>query len=82
MKIETKRECLNALFDWCMQVLDVSYLILTIDVANMASCKVAEKAGFELFEKKTPISHKQPNMESDSYYYFSAKGIDKFQFVD
>lgn len=63
-------ECLNALFDWCMQVSDVPYLILTIDIANMASCKVAEKAGFELFEKRTPVSHKQPNMESDSYYYF------------
>lgn len=63
-------ECLNALFEWCMHVSDVPYLILTIDVANAASCKVAEKAGFELIEKRTPISYKQPNMESDSFFYF------------
>ena len=63
-------EALNALFDWCISVSDIPYMILTIDCANEASCRVAEKAGFELFEKRTPISHKQPNMESDSYYYF------------
>ena len=63
-------EALNALFDWCISVSDIKYMILTIDCANKASCRVAEKAGFELFEKRTPISHKQPNMESDSYYYF------------
>lgn len=63
-------ESLSILVDWCFEVSDISYLILTIDCANEASCKVAEKAGFELFEKRTPISHKQPNMESDSYYYY------------
>jgi len=30
----------------------------------------AEKCGFELFEKRFPIGHIQPNMESDSYYYY------------
>jgi RimJ/RimL family protein N-acetyltransferase len=63
-------EALINLLDWCFNVSDISYLILTIDCANKASCKVAEKAGFELFEKRTPISHKQPNMESNSYYYY------------
>ncbi len=63
-------EALMALFDWCMAISDLPYLILTIDIANTASCKVAQKAGFELFEKRTPISHKQPNMESDSYFYY------------
>ena len=63
-------EALLALFDWCMSVSNLEYMILTIDCANKASCKVAQKAGFELFEKRTPIGHKQPNMESDSYYYF------------
>lgn len=63
-------EALKALFDWCISVSDIPYLILTIDCANEASCKVAERAGFELFEKRTPISHKQPNMESDSYFYY------------
>lgn len=63
-------EALNALFDWCMKVSDLPYLILTIDCANEKSCRVAERAGFELFEKRTPIGHRQPNMESDSYYYF------------
>ena len=63
-------ESLKALFNWCMNVSEVPYMILTIDCANIASCKVAEKAGFELFEKRIPISHKQPNMESDSYFYY------------
>lgn len=63
-------ESLSALFDWCISVSDLKYLILTIDCKNIASCKVAEKSGFELFEKRTPIGHKQPNMISDSYYYY------------
>ena len=63
-------EALSALFDWCMEVSELPYLILTIDCANVASSRVAEKAGFELFEKRTPISHKQPNMVSDSYFYY------------
>ena len=63
-------EALTALFDWCMRVSKIPYLILTIDCANMASCRVAEKAGFELFEKRTPIGHEQPNMVSDSYFYY------------
>ncbi len=63
-------EALTALFDWCIDVSDIPYMVLTIDCANSASCKVAEKSGFELFEKRTPISHKQPNMESDSYFYY------------
>ncbi len=46
------------------------YLILTIDCAHISSCRVAEKAGFELFEKRIPINHKQPNMESNSYFYY------------
>lgn len=63
-------EALIALTDWCMKVSDLPYLVLTIDCANEASCRVAERAGFELFEKRTPIGHKQPNMESDSYFYY------------
>ncbi|GAA0077636.1 GNAT family N-acetyltransferase [Clostridium sp. CTA-5] len=63
-------EALTALFEWCINVSDIPYMILTIDCANAASCKVAEKSGFELFEKRIPISHKQPNMESDSYFYY------------
>lgn len=63
-------EALTALFDWCMSVSRLPYLILTIDCANAASCRVAEKAGFTLFEKRTPIGHRQPNMESDSYFYY------------
>lgn len=63
-------ESVKALFDWCMEVCDLNYLILTIDCQNEASCKVAEKAGFKLFEKRTPIGHEQPNMISDSYFYY------------
>lgn len=63
-------ESLVALFNWCMDVSTLDYMILTIDCENIASCKVAEKSGFELFEKRTPIGHKQPNMISDSYYYY------------
>lgn len=72
-------EALLALFDWCMSVSNLEYMILTIDCANEASCKVAQKAGFELFEKRTPIGHKQPNMESDSYYYFRKYRKDKLK---
>lgn len=60
----------NAFADWCFQVSDIAYLILTIDCANAPSCGLAEACGFELFEKRTPIGHAQPNMESDSYYYY------------
>jgi RimJ/RimL family protein N-acetyltransferase len=63
-------EAVNALVDWCFNVLDIEYLILTIDCANIPSCSLAEKCGFELFEKRTSIGHKQPNMESDSYFYY------------
>ncbi len=63
-------EALIGLFNWCMGVSDLKYLILTIDCANEASCKVVQRAGFELFEKRYPLSHKQANMESDCYYYF------------
>ena len=65
----TKR-AVNALVDWCFQVSDIPYLILTIDCANTPSCRLAEQCGFELFEKRMPIGHLQPNMESDSYYYY------------
>lgn len=63
-------EALSSLFEWCISISDIPYMILTIDSANSASCEVAEKAGFELFEKRIPIGHKQPNMESDSYFYY------------
>ncbi|OVE64373.1 GNAT family N-acetyltransferase [Clostridium diolis] len=63
-------EALRALYEWCIRVSDIPYMILTIDCKNIASCKVAEKAQFELFEKRTPIGHKQSNMESDSYFYY------------
>jgi len=64
------KEAVNALVVWCFNVSDINYLILTIDCANNPSCHLAEKCGFELFEKRTPIKHKQPNMESDSYFYY------------
>lgn len=64
------KEAVNALVDWCFEKSNLNYLIVTIDCANTASCLFAEKCGFELFEKRTPIGHKQPNMESDSYFYF------------
>ncbi|WAG58267.1 GNAT family N-acetyltransferase (plasmid) [Clostridium estertheticum] len=64
------KEAVNALVGWCFNVSDIKYLILTIDCANIPSCHLAEKCGFELFEKRTPIKHKQPNMESNSYFYY------------
>lgn len=78
MHIETERLLIRdlvpkdrqRLFDWCMSVCDLPYLILTIDCANTASCRVAEKAGFTCFEKRMPIGHRQPNMVSDSYFYY------------
>ncbi|MDO5517720.1 MAG: GNAT family N-acetyltransferase [Clostridium sp.] len=64
------QQAVKALIKWCFNVSDKKYLILTIDCANTASNKLAEKCGFELFEKRTPIKHVQHNMESDSYYYY------------
>lgn len=63
-------QAVNALTDWCFSVSDLPYLILTIDCANTPSCKLAERCGFELFEKRTPLGHIEPNMESDSYFYY------------
>ena len=65
----TKR-AVEALVKWCFEISDLSNLILSIVYANIPSCRMAEKCGFELFEKRTPIGHIQPNMESDSYYYY------------
>lgn len=59
-------EAVNELVNWCFKVSDLKYLILTIDCANLPSCRLAKKCNFELFEKRTPISHKQHNMESNS----------------
>jgi len=64
------QQAVTALAEWCFKVSDIPYLILTIDCANIPSNKLAGKCGFELFEKRTPIGHKQPNMESDSYFYY------------
>ncbi len=64
------QEAVNVLAEWCFQVSDLKFIMLTIDCANAPSCRLAEKCGFELFERRTPIGHKQPNMESDSYYYY------------
>lgn len=63
-------EALKSLYEWCISISDIPYLIITIDCANTTSCKVAEKANFKLFEKRTPIGHTQPNMESESYFYY------------
>ena len=64
------KQAVDALAEWCFRVSEIPYLILTIDCANTPSCKLAEKCGFELFEKRTPIGHTQPNMDSSSYYYY------------
>ena len=63
-------ESVTALYDWCMAVSSLEYMILTIDCTNEASRRVAEKSGFELFEKRTPIGYKHPNMPSGSYDYY------------
>jgi Acetyltransferases, including N-acetylases of ribosomal proteins len=63
-------KAVNAITGYCLEHSDIPYLILTIDCANTASCRLAEKCGYVLFEKRTPIGHLQPNMESDSYYYY------------
>ena len=64
------QKALFALSKWCFNVSVITYMIATIDCGNIPSCKFAEKFGFELFEKRTPIGHKQKNMESDSCYYY------------
>jgi len=64
------KEALNALTEWIFSVSNVPWLIATIDCANEASCKTALSCGFALYERRTPMNHKQHNMESDSYFYF------------
>jgi len=64
------KQAVAALTRWCFSVSELPYLILTIDCANEPSCRLAEACGFTLFEKRTPIGHRQPNMESDSYHYY------------
>jgi RimJ/RimL family protein N-acetyltransferase len=68
-KVYTQKALL-ALAKWCFSVSDIPYMVATIDCVNINSYKFAEKCGFELFEKQTPIGHKQKNMESNSYYYY------------
>ena len=64
----------NALVSWCFQVSGIPYLILAVDSANLPSQGLAEKGGFTLFEKRTPVGHRQPNMVSDSCYYYRRHG--------
>lgn len=64
------KEAVQALVNWIFTVSNLPYVILTIDAANDASYQLAQACGFECFEKRTPISHRQPNMESESYFYF------------
>ncbi|UUZ78800.1 GNAT family N-acetyltransferase [Paenibacillus sp. P26] len=64
------REAISALAEWCFEVSDVKYLILTINCANVLSNKLAEKCGFKLLEKRTPIGDNQLYMENDSYFYY------------
>ena len=56
------KRAVEVLSKWCFEVSDIPYLILTIDCANEPSCKLAEKCGFELFEKRTPIG---PNTDTN-----------------
>ena len=64
------KKALLALAKWCFDVSAINYMIAIIDCANLDSCRFAEKCGFELFEKRTPIGHAQPNMVSDCYFYY------------
>jgi len=63
-------QSVNALAQWCFEVSDIPYLILTISCANDPSNKLAQKCGFELFERRTPIGYQLSNAESDSYFYY------------
>jgi len=63
-------DAVNTMIKWYFQMFDTKYLIATIDSANEASNKFILKCGFELFEKRMPMGHFQPNMESDSYFYY------------
>lgn len=60
----------KALTQWCFSVSDLPWLILTVDCANTPSHRTAEACGFQLFERRTPVGHKQHNMVSDSYDYY------------
>ena len=63
-----------ALFEWCMKVSDLKYLILTIDEANEASCTVAERAGFELvFDKNGDLV--TDSINGGTYNFSDPKGV-------
>ena len=63
-------EAVTALVDWCFLHSDIAYLILTIDIANVPSQKLAQKCGFKVFEKRTLIGYENMNMKSGSYFYY------------
>jgi RimJ/RimL family protein N-acetyltransferase len=64
------QKALMALAKWCFSVSDIHYMIATINCNNEASCKFAEKCGFELFEKRIPMDNRLQNMENNGYFYY------------
>ena len=69
-RIVREKNILRFMPDWSENGDSPQSYFSYIDCANLASCNLAKKCGFELFEKRTQISHKQPKMESDSYFYY------------
>ena len=51
--------------------------MLTIDCANVTSCYLAEKCGFDLFEKQTPMGHRQYNMVTSIIENIDAENINR-----
>lgn len=62
-------EAASAFSEYFCQQNNVDYLIVTMDIDNIASKRTAEKSGFKLFEKRTVYDYTW-NRYCDDYYYF------------
>jgi ribosomal-protein-alanine N-acetyltransferase len=64
------KEAVSLLSDWCLRRPDLPYLILLADESNASACRLAEKCGFALYEKRVTVGHRLPGMLGDVYYYY------------
>lgn len=60
-------EAVRAYIDYFFNNYDTKKMLATVRAENVASCKVVEKAGFTLIEKKM---YRDINDEQDELYHF------------
>ncbi len=64
------KEAVNLLSDWLLKQSDLPYLVLLADQSDASACRLAEKCGFSLYEKRMTVGHCLPGMRGDVYYYY------------